>query len=84
MATKGEQRHARQPSRGEAVVSAVGNDEISQLLPWWSKLVHQTLLAEAVVLDDRRKESHECENRCVASGATGVCVRTAVDGRSGA
>ena len=81
MASKGEQRQARQASRGEALASAV--DDMTRLLPWWSKLVHQNLLAEAAVLDKSREESHECEDRYVASGAEGVCVRAAVDGSSG-
>ena len=50
MASKSEQRHARQASWGKAVPSAVGNKEISQLLPWWNKLVHQRLLAEAALV----------------------------------
>ena len=83
MANKGEQRHARQASRGKAVPFAVGNNEISQLLPWWSKLVHQRLLAEAGVLDDRREESNEREDRYITSGAAGVRLRAAVDGSSG-
>jgi hypothetical protein len=83
MASKSEQRHARQASWGKAVPSAVGNKEISQLLPWWSKLVHQRLLAEAGVLADRREESNERENRYITSGAAGVRLRAAVDGSSG-
>jgi hypothetical protein len=82
MASKGEQWHARQPSRKEAVPSA-SNEEISQLLPWWSKLVHQRLLAEVGVLDARREESNERENRYITSGAAGVRLRAAVDGSSG-
>jgi hypothetical protein len=82
MASKGEQRQARPASRGEALASAV--DDMTRLLPWWSKLVHQNLLAEApLVLDKSREESHECEDRYVASGAAGVCVRAAVDGSAG-
>jgi hypothetical protein len=82
MASKGEQWHARQPSRKEAVPSA-SNEEISRLLPWWSKLVWQRLQAEAVELGAGREESDEREDRHFTSGTAGVRVRAAVDGSSG-
>jgi hypothetical protein len=83
MASKGEQWYARQANRGKAVRSAIGNDEISRLLPWWSKLVHQRLLAEAAELDPGREASDEREDRHFTSGAACVRVRAAVDGSSG-
>jgi hypothetical protein len=82
MASKGEQWHARQPSRKGAVPSA-SNEEVGRLLPWWSKLVWQRLQAEAAELDPGREESDEREDRHFTSGAACVRVRAAVDGSSG-
>jgi hypothetical protein len=83
MASGSHRRRDRQPSGGETPVPPVSSDGVRELLPWWSKLVHQALLAEATTLAAESEERDDCEDRSVASTATRVRLRAAVDGCSG-
>ncbi len=81
MASGADRMRVRRQTGRQPRLLAVETDRIRQLLPWWSKLVHQMLLAE----DTGRSESEERDERegeYVASAAPRMRVRSAVDGGS--
>jgi hypothetical protein len=83
MASTGYRTRSRRASCGQAQRLAADSSDIGQLLPWWSKLVHQMLLADETTARGGNEDSHDREDRCVASGAPRVRVRAAIDGSTG-
>jgi hypothetical protein len=83
MANNAHRMRALRATRQEIHPPPTGSDGIRQLLPWWSKLTHQLLLAENVLVRNESEEGDEREDRCIAPGTPCVRVRETVDDGSG-
>jgi hypothetical protein len=83
MASNAHRTRSRGTNRREAERPTVGSNDVNQLLPWWSKLVHQMLLAADKAARGGNEEDNDREDRSVASGSAGVRIRAAVDSGAG-
>src|SRR5271170_4300874 len=70
------------PHAAEAVTSELARatrPDVTRLLPWWGKLVHQALGAES----DKTEASDERQDQTAAPRAAGVRLHPAIDERPG-
>jgi hypothetical protein len=82
MASNADRARSRRASRSEAQRPTADSSDVKELLPWWSKLVHQMLLADGVA-SGGNEDGNDREDRCVASGSPRVRIRAAVDAGTG-
>jgi hypothetical protein len=64
------------------MASATKPEHVQRLLPWWGKLAHRILVARAS--EDPSEVSDDGQTQSNTLRASGIRLRTAVDGDAGA